>query len=87
MKNVLRCVAFTLITAIIISYTLNVLSLKDTSGGENEYYSAYRQLYNTEKNMADVVFLGTSHCYNAIYPAVLWQEYGMAPLDMSVSAQ
>ncbi len=87
MKNVVRCVAFTVITAIIISYALNVLSLKDTSGGENEYYSAYRQLYNTDKNMADVVFVGTSHCYNAIYPAVLWHEYGIAAFDMSVSAQ
>jgi hypothetical protein len=87
MKNVLRCVAFTVITAIIISYVLNVLSLKDTSGGETEYYSAYRQLYNTDKNMVDVVFLGTSHCYNAIYPAVLWNEYGIAAFDMSVSAQ
>ena len=87
MKNVLRCAAFTLITAIIISYALKVLSLKDTSGANEDRYSVYEELYNTDKNMIDVVFLGTSHCYNSVYPALIWQEFGIASFDMAISAQ
>lgn len=87
MKKILRPVAFTLVAILSIKLIYNVLSIKNTDGGESDYYSVTSQLYATEKNLIDVVFVGSSHCYNSVYPSVLWNEYDIASFDMAISAQ
>ena len=87
MKNVIKCVAFTIILISVIGLTFKVLNLKDTSGGNDKNYSAYDELYRSPRNSIDVVFVGSSHCYNSIYPAVIWHEHGIASFDMAVSRQ
>ena len=62
----------------------NVLSWKDTSG---DYQSVFSQLYATDNDLIDVVFVGSSHCYCGVYPHVLWEEKGIASFDLSVSGQ
>ncbi len=64
--------------------TYNVLRWKDTEG---EYIDSVEQLYNTADNLTDVVFLGSSHVYCGIYPAVMWELKGIAAFDMAVSGQ
>lgn len=84
MKKVIKVIAFLLITVISITYIYGVLSWKDTTG---EYLSATQQLYATEDDLIDVVFMGSSHCYCGINPSVLWETYGISAFDMSVSGQ
>ncbi len=84
MKNTIRISAFLVIAALLISGTYKVLSWKDTTGG---YLSSTQQLYATEDNLMDVVFMGSSHCYCSINPSILWDTYGISAFDMAVSGQ
>ena len=86
-KKLLRigqALAFILVLTIAIHGVYNALKWKDTSG---DYISVMEQLYSTPKNLVDVVFMGSSHCYCGIYPSVLWEDAGIASFDMSVSGQ
>ena len=79
-----KCICFFILLGLIISSVYNVLRWKDTTG---EYLSSVEQLYATPEGLIDVVFLGSSHCYCGILPAILWKQYGIAAFDMSVSSQ
>ena len=79
-----KCICFFTLLGLVISSVYNVLKWKDTTG---EYLSSVEQLYATPEDLIDVVFVGSSHCYCGIHPAILWKEYGIAAFDMSVSAQ
>lgn len=86
-KTINRIIKFTVFAlaltgAIVIAY--KALKWKDTTG---EYLSSMEQLYGTEDNLMDVVFVGSSHCYCGIYPAILWRDCGISAFDMSVSGQ
>lgn len=84
MKKLIQAIAFILLTALMMAGTYSVLSWKDTSGG---YLSVTQQLYATEENLIDVVFMGSSHCYCGINPSVLWENHGISAFNMSVSGQ
>lgn len=61
-----------------------MISWKDTTG---EYCSSVEQLKNTEDNLVDVVFTGTSHVFCGVDPSVFWEENGIAVFDMATSGQ
>lgn len=84
MKRSAAVLGFIIIAAACLHKLYDVLRWKDTTGG---YLSSIDQLYNTDKGLIDVAFLGSSHCYSGIYPEVLWEERGIAGFDMAVSAQ
>lgn len=84
MKKAIKVFSFSLILVLLISGVYRVLSWKDTTGG---YLSSTQQLYATEDNLIDVVFLGSSHVYCGINPSILWDRYGISAFDMSVSGQ
>ncbi|MGN1148625.1 MAG: hypothetical protein ACI4TB_09395 [Lachnospiraceae bacterium] len=84
MKKALRLTAFILIASFVISGTYHIVSWKDTTGG---YLSSTQQLYATDDNLMDVVFIGSSHCYCSMNPSVLWDYYGISAFDMAVSGQ
>lgn len=86
-KKVIRCVGFLLVIILTLSFIYSVLSLKDTNGAVQDIYSVHNQLGNTPKDTIDVLFMGTSHCYNSVYPAVLWQNYGIASFDFAITSQ
>lgn len=84
MKKALKCIAFVLVLSMVTSCVYKILSWKDTT---DDYVSSAEMLYNTEKNLIDAVFLGSSHTYCSIYPAVMWEKYGISAFDMAVSGQ
>lgn len=84
MKKALRFITFCILAFFVITGTYRIISWKDTTGG---YLSSTQQLYATDNNLIDVVFMGSSHCYCSMNPALLWDEYGMAAFDMAVSGQ
>lgn len=75
---------FIVLTAVCLHKIYDVLRWKDTTGG---YLSSIDQLYNTDEDLIDLVFMGSSHCYYGIYPELLWEEKGIAGFDLAVSAQ
>ena len=83
-RNIIKCLSFACLTILAIVMTYSVLSWKDTSGS---YISVTEQLYKTDKNLIDVAFVGSSHVYTSIYPAYLWEGYGISAFDMSLSEQ
>lgn len=86
-QKIIRVVAvfgFIVLTAACLHKIYDILRWKDTTGG---YLSSIEQLYNTDEDLIDVVFLGSSHCYHGIYPELLWEEKGIAGFDLAVSAQ
>lgn len=82
--NLVKCILFLAVLGLVISSVYNVLKWKNTN---IEYLSSVEQLYNTPEGLIDVVFMGSSHCYCGVHPAVLWREYGIAAFDMSISGQ
>lgn len=82
--RVVAVVGFVVLTVVCLHKIYNVLRWKDTTGG---YLSSIDQLYHTDEDLIDLVFLGSSHCYYGIYPELLWEEKGIAGFDLAVSAQ
>lgn len=83
-KNTAKIIVFCAVAAVLFSCTYRVLSWKDTSG---EYLSAMESFYDLEENVVDVLFLGSSHCYCSVNPAVLWENYGIASFSLAISGQ
>lgn len=84
MQKIFRPIAFLILLGVVLMGTYRIVSWKDTTG---DYQSSTQQLYNTDKDLIDVVFLGSSHCYTNIYPSLLWRDYGYSAFDMAVSGQ
>ena len=47
----------------------------------------WQEFYSLDKNSLDIVFLGNSHVYNGINPAVFYEETGIKGFDMATSNQ
>ncbi len=82
--NVLKILIFAVVAALCIAVAYRVLSWKDTMG---DYLSSTEQLYATPKNTVDVLFIGSSHCYAAVNPDLMWRDFGIAAFDMAISGQ
>lgn len=86
-KNLIRIIStvvFAALVVLVIGSVYRALSWKDTTGA---YFSSFRQLDATEDDLVDVVFVGSSRCYDSAYPAFYWENAGIAAFDMSVSGQ
>lgn len=84
MKNTIKGVVFCILLVSLFISTYKVLSWKDTAG---DYISSLDTLYEMEENQVDVLFMGSSHCYCSIITADLWEEYGIAGMNLCISGQ
>ncbi|MCI9336809.1 MAG: hypothetical protein HFH93_04565 [Lachnospiraceae bacterium] len=82
--NAAKAILFCVIAVLLYRHLYKVLSWKDTGG---DYRSAMDTFYSLEENVVDVAFLGSSHCYSSIITAELWEQYGMAAYNLSISGQ
>lgn len=82
--KILRALVFVAVIFMLVVRSYEVLSWKDTFG---DYMSSTNQLYSTDENLMDVVFVGSSHCYCGINPAVLWEDNGISAFNMATSGQ
>lgn len=81
-KRIIAFTVFVCLMALCIFKTYQILRWKDTTG---EYISSVDQLYKTDKNKIDAIFVGSSHVYCGVYPAFIWEETGIPTFDMAVS--
>lgn len=82
MKKYISPAIFILILVASLLLTYKVISWKDTKGTPG---SSITQLANLDDNTVDMVFVGSSHVYCGIMPAVLWRDYGIASFDLAIS--
>ncbi len=80
--NIIKTALFLSIVAAILYGANFVLKLKSIDG----CYVA--QMFEKQApDTVDVVFIGSSHMYTDVNPAVLWTEYGIASYDLAGSNQ
>ena len=83
-KRACAVVGFAVLVLLIVSVAYNVLKWKDTNG---VYLSSVEMLKNTDDDLIDVVFMGSSHAYHGLIPAYYWEDEGWSCFDMTISGQ
>ena len=90
-KYIYRTVKIVLLAAMLITVLFvlqNILRHKSIYLlDETPETEMWQEFYSLEKNSLDVVFIGNSHVYNGINPAVLYDETGLKGFDMATSNQ
>lgn len=74
-KQVLSCIMAVIITAIMLNTVANIVERKESVRKNQDFIS--------EKQNIDVLFLGTSHVINGVYPMELWNEYGIVSYNLA----
>lgn len=76
MKNFIKSICFIIIFIILFVNITNLLKDKRV----NAPYDVTRKVkgfYNEDRNSLDVVFIGSSHAYYTLNPAIFWDEFGV----------
>ncbi len=81
-RNAVKGVLFCALAAGVLLCANFVLKLKSIDG----CYVA-QMFYRQPPDTVDVVFIGSSHIYTDVNPAVLWEEFGMSAYDLAGSNQ
>lgn len=82
MKNCLKCLTFAVMLVLLLCVINNIFSFKYGGG----IYSM-QKFYDLEDDTVDLLVLGSSHAFENINPAVLWEEHGIAAYDLCGSLQ
>ena len=87
LKRWLRPVLFVLLLGLLLGRINGILEDK---GIEYGYYSSsaqHRGFYQLKKRTADVLFLGSSHCYCAFAPQMFYDRHGIRSYNLGTSQQ
>jgi hypothetical protein len=74
-RRIVATVCFIFCISCVISVTSKIFERKYS-------YSKYYDFYNQEENF-DVLFFGTSHMLDTVYPMELWRDYGIVSYNMA----
>lgn len=83
--NICRCLKVSVFLCLLLlcfHYFFHVLGWKDATGGDAKE-DIVRHFYQTEDNIIDVIFYGSSHCYCTVNQAVLWDNTGIAGFNFA----
>lgn len=69
MNNIIGCIVTLCLTIIILGKTTDMVERKDSD-------EKYADFFEQDADF-DVLFMGTSHVMNGVYPMELWNEYGI----------
>lgn len=87
----IRAIAGICLFAGLILAAVHIVNTRLTSKGtEYGYYSAqsaHRGFYALPRDSVDVLFLGSSHCYCAFAPQILFDDYGITGWNLGSSQQ
>lgn len=73
--TITKYILFWLVFLLILMILSNVLRRKDS-------YKKYAEFFEEQQEF-DVLFFGTSHVINGIYPMELWEDYGITSYNMA----
>lgn len=68
-KNIVSCIIVICLTVSMLKYATDLMERKASE-------IKYQDFFDQEEDF-DVLFFGTSHVLNAVYPMELWNDYGM----------
>lgn len=68
-KHIISCVVVGCLLVAVLGYLTNLMERKNS-------YAKYKEFFDQEENF-DVLFMGTSHVINGVYPMELWDDYGI----------
>lgn len=77
-RQIERIVSVFMLTVIIIISIYKVSDFLQLKDSDNRYASFF-----SETNQIDVIFLGSSHVRNAIFPMELWNDYGITSYNLA----
>lgn len=81
-KSIIKVVCFMLIFAAVFASFTRIYSFKYNDG-----IYGLQVFYEQNKNINDVIFVGSSQVFENINTEVLWEEYGIASFDLAGSIQ
>lgn len=81
-KSILKVVSFVLAVVLIFLSMSSLLRYR-----YSDSITSIKNFYRQPENSIDVISLGSSHVYEGICPAVLYEEYGIAAYDLCAPAQ
>ena len=81
-KNIIKFLVVIVVAALLFNHVNGILRFKYGDG-----ISVLDTFYELEDNSVDVLVLGSSHSFEDINPAVLYEEQGMASFVLAASAQ
>lgn len=81
-KSILKFILFALLLLGAVCVFVRVFSIKSGDG----IYSM-KKFYEQPKDSVDVLILGSSHAYENISTADMWEDYGIAAFDLGGSKQ
>ncbi len=76
-KNIIKITAFILIFVVGFMIMCSILSFKYIDG-----IFPMEMFYEQPEDSIDILVLGSSHSFEGINTAVLWDEYGYAAYDL-----
>jgi hypothetical protein len=74
-RRIIATIAFVVLFICVMMVTTKIFERKYS-------YSKYYDFYNQKEDF-DVLFFGTSHVINSVYPMELWRDYGIVSYNMS----
>lgn len=80
--RLLKVLAFFGLTLMCFHCFFRVFAWKDATGGDVGEDTVWH-FYETEDNIVDVMFYGSSHCYCTVNQAVLWENTGIAGFNFA----
>lgn len=76
-KNIISCIIVAVLLVLALDKCSSLLELKTSTIKYTPFYEA--------KTNYDVIFLGSSHMYNTVYPMELWRDYGISSFNWGYS--
>ncbi len=74
-KQIFSCIMVMIITLVMFNATANIVERKESVIKNQDFI--------VEKQNIDVLFLGTSHVINGVYPMELWDDYGIVSYNLA----
>lgn len=72
-KNIISCIIVITLLILVMRKCSSVFELKTAT-------AKYTPFYESNTNF-DVIFMGSSHMYNTVYPMELWKDYGISSFN------
>jgi len=84
-RSIKTIIAIIKLTAFLLILTISVLFLNNTLKRKYIYHRT-EEFFQQEENF-DVLFLGSSHIINAVFPMQLWNDYGIISYNLGNYAE
>lgn len=75
LKNIINCIMVVLLTVMLVVWVARIVESKESNYKNSDFFE--------QKEDFDVLFLGTSHVLNGVFPMELWDDYGIVSYNFA----